>query len=60
LLRETPGVAAAVEGFLLRTPLRRVGQPSEIGDVIAWLGSNLSSYVTGISLLVDGGLLSVI
>jgi NAD(P)-dependent dehydrogenase (short-subunit alcohol dehydrogenase family) len=60
LLRETPGVAAAVEGFLPRTPLRRVGQPSEIGDVIAWLGSNLSSYVTGISLLVDGGLLSVI
>ena len=60
LLRETPGVAAAVEGFEARTPLRRVGQPSEVGDAIAWLGSNLSSYVTGISLLVDGGLLSVI
>jgi L-rhamnose 1-dehydrogenase len=60
LLRETPAVAAAVEGFRVRTPLRRVGQPSEVGDAIAWLGSNMSSYVTGISLLVDGGLLSVI
>jgi L-rhamnose 1-dehydrogenase len=60
LLRETPGVEAAVAGFLMRTPLRRVGQPSEVGDAIAWLGSDLSSYVTGISLLVDGGLLSVI
>jgi L-rhamnose 1-dehydrogenase len=60
LLRETPTVAAAVEDFRVRTPLRRVGQPSEIGDAIAWLGSDLSSYVTGISLLVDGGLLSVI
>jgi L-rhamnose 1-dehydrogenase len=60
MLRETPGVAEAVEGFRVRTPLRRVGQPSEVGDTIAWLGSDLSSYVTGISLLVDGGLLSVI
>ena len=60
LLRATPGVAAAVEGFEARTPLRRVGQPSEVGDAIAWLGSNLSSFSTGISLLVDGGLLSVI
>jgi L-rhamnose 1-dehydrogenase len=60
LLRATPGVAEAAEGFRQRTPLRRFGQPSEIGDAIAWLGSDLSSYVTGISLIVDGGLLSVI
>ncbi|MFI5426574.1 SDR family oxidoreductase [Aeromicrobium sp. UC242_57] len=43
-----------------RTPLRRLGQPSEIGDVIVWLGSDLSSYVTGASIVVDGGLTSVI
>ncbi|MCU1411096.1 MAG: family oxidoreductase [Rhodoglobus sp.] len=60
LLRKTPGVAEAAEGFRQRTPLRRFGQPSEIGDAIAWLGSDLSSYVSGISLIVDGGLLSVI
>jgi NAD(P)-dependent dehydrogenase (short-subunit alcohol dehydrogenase family) len=40
--------------------LRRLGKPSEIGDAVAWLGSDMSSYVTGIALLVDGGLLSVI
>jgi NAD(P)-dependent dehydrogenase (short-subunit alcohol dehydrogenase family) len=60
MLRETPAVAAASEGFRQRTPLRRLGRPEEIGDAIAFLGSDLSSYVTGISLLVDGGLLSVI
>lgn len=60
LLRTTPGVSEAAEGFRQRTPLRRWGKPSEVGDAIAWLGSDLSSYVTGISLLVDGGLLSVI
>ena len=60
LLRTNPGIAAATEGFRQRTPLRRLGKPSEIGDAVAWLGSDMSSYVTGISLLVDGGLLSVI
>jgi NAD(P)-dependent dehydrogenase (short-subunit alcohol dehydrogenase family) len=60
LLRTSPGIAEASEGFRLRTPLRRLGKPSEIGDAVVWLGSDMSSYVTGIALLVDGGLLSVI
>ncbi|MET3383502.1 MULTISPECIES: SDR family NAD(P)-dependent oxidoreductase [Variovorax] len=60
LLRTSPGIAEAAEGFRLRTPLRRLGKPSEIGDAVAWLGSDLSSYVTGTALLVDGGLLAVI
>jgi len=60
LLRNSPGIAEAAEGFRKRTPLRRLGQPSEVGAAVAWLGSDMSSYVTGIALLVDGGLLSVI
>jgi len=60
LLRATPDIAAAAEGFRQRTPLRRLGQPSEIGDAVAFLGSDLASYVSGIALQVDGGLLSVI
>lgn len=60
LLRSTPDIAAASEKFRQRTPLRRLGQPSEIGDAVAFLGSDLSSYISGIALQVDGGLLSVI
>lgn len=60
LLRTAPGIAEAAEGFRQRTPLRRLGQPSEIGDAVAFLGSDLSSYITGTALLVDGGLLAVI
>lgn len=60
LLRTSPGIAEASEGFRKRTPLRRLGQPSEIGDAVAYLGSDLSSYVSGIALLVDGGLLAVL
>lgn len=36
-------------------PMRRVAEPSEIGDAVAWLLSDRSSYVTGIALPVDGG-----
>lgn len=60
LLRGNPAVAKAGESFRQRTPLRRLGQPAEIGDAVAWLGSDLSSFVSGISLYVDGGLLAVV
>jgi len=60
LLPTTPGVAEAVEGFRQRRPPRWLGNPSEIGDAVVWLCSDLSCYVTGVALVVDGGLLSVI
>ena len=60
LLRSTPAIAQAAEGFRQRTPLRRLGTPSEVGDAVAFLGSDLSSYISGIALLVDGGLTAVI
>lgn len=37
-------------------PARRIGEPAEVGAVIAFLCSAQASYVTGQSLLVDGGL----
>jgi L-rhamnose 1-dehydrogenase len=60
LLRTTPDIARAAEGFRERTPLRRLGRPSEVADAVAYLGSDLSSYITGTALIVDGGLTSVI
>lgn len=60
LLRETPDIGAASEGFRRRTPLRRLGTTSEVGDTVAYLGSDPSSYVTGTVLVVDGDLTAVI
>ncbi len=37
-------------------PLKRVGLPEEVADAIVWLASERASYVTGQTVLVDGGL----
>ncbi|WP_423751621.1 SDR family oxidoreductase [Salinirarus marinus] len=36
-------------------PLERVGQPEELGDVVAFLCSERSSYVNGVAIPIDGG-----
>ncbi len=37
-------------------PLKRLGGPEEVADAILWLASERASYITGQTLLVDGGL----
>ena len=41
--------------IMMRTPMKRLGEPSEIADVVAWLASDAASYVTGEIVTVDGG-----
>ena len=41
--------------IMSRTPMKRLGEPSEIADVVAFLLSEASSYVTGEIVVVDGG-----
>jgi len=39
-------------------PLKRLGEPSEIGETVAWLCSDHASYVTGLPMPVDGGFMA--
>jgi NAD(P)-dependent dehydrogenase (short-subunit alcohol dehydrogenase family) len=62
---ETPMTTATrdapekLERFMLRTPMARVGQPEELVGPVIFLASEMASYITGVTLAVDGGFLAV-
>ncbi len=60
LVDSSPQVAEAMEPFRQRMPLRRLGEVREVGEAVCWLGSDYSSFVTGVALPVDGGTLAVL
>jgi Tropinone reductase 1 len=45
--------------ILSRTPMRRVGTPGEVASAIAFLCMDKASFITGHSLVVDGGFLAL-
>lgn len=65
----TPGVAAMSQGastkqmqtqteaFIAKIPMHRMGEADEIGTVALFLASEMSSYMTGSQIVVDGGAL---
>ena len=48
-------LADAARPFYDTIPLQRIGEPTEIASAVAFLASDASSYITGQSILVDGG-----
>lgn len=68
----TPGVAAMqsaapsadaetlkkqTEAFMAKIPMHRMGEPDDIGKTVLFLASDMSSYMTGSQVVVDGGAL---
>jgi 3-oxoacyl-[acyl-carrier protein] reductase len=56
---KTPGIGAldekTMQGIMLKIPLKRIGKPEDIANAVVFLASGKSSYVTGQSIVVDGG-----
>ena len=55
---EKEGIAPAEveERWSRQAPLRRVGRPEEFADAVVFLASERASYITGVALAVDGGI----
>jgi len=47
-----------MEGLMSRVPLRRFGKPEEVSDLVLFLASEASSYMTGSTVVIDGGWLA--
>jgi glucose 1-dehydrogenase len=46
-----------VNALLQNIPLKRLGQPGDVAEAVAFLASSAADYITGTTLFVDGGLL---
>ena len=47
-----------MEAMLARLPMRRVGRSEEVSDLVVFLASGKSSYITGSTIIIDGGWLA--
>ncbi|MFQ4147879.1 SDR family oxidoreductase [Arthrobacter sp. LAPM80] len=56
---ETAALASLPEearaGYAAGVPMKRLGQPAEIANAVAWLLSDEASFITGVVIPVDGG-----
>ena len=55
LLNRMSGSEEAAQGVAQAIPMKRTGKPEEIADAVVWLCSSEASYLTGHTLVVDGG-----
>ncbi|WP_422061472.1 SDR family NAD(P)-dependent oxidoreductase [Sphingopyxis sp.] len=58
-LSDDPAFSAMFDRIRARHPIGRFGEPSEIGEAVAWLLSDAASFMNGAAVAVDGGYLSI-
>lgn len=57
--RSTPEGAAMIAATLQTIPFQRMGTPKEIGDAAVFLASDMSTYMTGQTISLNGGMLMI-
>ncbi len=56
-IRDNQSSIEFYENLAPKIPLSRIGTPEDVGNAVSWLVSDKASYVTGVTLRVDGGLI---
>lgn len=50
------GEVPSFENYVNLIPLRKMGWPSDVAKAVIFLASDESAYITGIDLIIDGGI----
>jgi NAD(P)-dependent dehydrogenase (short-subunit alcohol dehydrogenase family) len=64
IINRNPGmddkaVDALRQMMIANTPMRRMGEPEEIARAVLFLSSDEASFITGVDLFVDGGVIEL-
>ncbi len=54
-MRAQPDYEAARAAFIARQPMGRIGTPEEIAELVVYLASDMSAFMSGSVLTIDGG-----
>lgn len=55
---EAPEIRQVVDAFVDKIPMKRIGNPEEVADLVVFLASGMSSYSTGGAFVSDGGIIA--
>ena len=55
---EADDIKDTVQNYVKNIPMKRIGEPEEVENLVAYLASDKSSYSTGAEFIVDGGIMA--
>ena len=58
MIRDSPDLEKARQTLVRQVPLRRIGKPDDVANMIVYLASDESTFVTGTEMVIDGGVIA--
>lgn len=58
MIRDSPDPEKARQTLVRQVPLRRIGKPEDVANMIVYLASDESTFVTGTEMVIDGGVIA--